>query len=294
MTTDKRNPKVSVLGLGLMGSALATNLLNAGHEVTVWNRTPDKAATLARKGARAAVTVEEALAASEVTLVCVTDHAATMELFDRVSAPVECTLVQLSTTTPEGSRELADCAQGLGVRYLDGSIFGLPSTVLDGAATVVFSGPPDLFETNRELFGALGTPLHLSTDIGAAVIFDRVWYAYVFAQLVAFIQGAAMAHKLGFSLDVYLELVRARTPVMVDQCLGRGQMIAARSYKTADASLDTWALGLEGTLTLCREHGIDDAIPSAVMDTLRRASAAGHGDSDVAAVFETLIEREAA
>ena len=282
MTTDKRNRKVSVLGLGLMGSALATNLLNAGHEVTVWNRTPDKAATLARKGAHAAATVEDALAASEVTLVCVTGHAATMELLDGVSAPGECTLVQLSTTTPEGSRELADCAQGLGVRYLAGSIFGLPSTVLD------------LFETNRELFGALGTPLHLSTDIGAAVIFDRVWYAYVFAQLVAFIQGAAMAHKLGFSLDVYLELVRARTPVMVDQCLGRGKMIAARSYKTADASLDTWALGLEGTLTLCREHGIDDAIPSAVMDTLRRASSAGHGDSDVAAVFETLIEREAA
>jgi 3-hydroxyisobutyrate dehydrogenase-like beta-hydroxyacid dehydrogenase len=121
-------------------------------------------------------------------------------------------------------------------------------------------------------------------------MFDRVWYAYAFTQLVAFIQGAAMAHKLGFSLDVYFETVRARTPVMVDQCMARGAMIAARSYETADASMEVWADALEGTLDLCRENGIDDALPAAVMDTLRRASAAGHGKSDIAAVFETLID----
>ncbi len=290
MTNENPPRRVSVIGLGRMGAALAEALLNAGHEVTVWNRTAAKAEPLTAKGARAAASAAEALAASEVTIVCLTSHAATMEALNGVTALDGRTLVQLSTMTPEESRELALWAEGRDMRYLEGSILGLPTTVLAGSATVIFSGPEDLFETHAALFRALGTPLHLSADIGAAVMFDRVWYAYAFTQLVAFIQGAAMAHKLGFSLDVYFETVRARTPVMVEQCMARGAMIAARSYETADASMEVWADALEGTLDLCRENGIDDALPAAVMENLRRASAAGHGDSDIAAVFETLIE----
>ena len=119
--------------------------------------------------------------------------------------------------------------------------------------------------------------------------FDRVWYAYAYGVMMAFMQGAAMAHALGFSLEVYFDTVKARSPVVVNQCLLRGEKISAGSYETSDARIEVWADCFADTLSLCRDKGVDDALPSVVMDHLRRASASGYADSDVAAVFEVLI-----
>lgn len=290
MTMNANSKRVSVIGLGLMGSALAEALLSAGHEVIVWNRSPEKTKALIAKGAAEATSVSRAFADAQIVIICVTGHAATMELLEGIAEPdADRTLVQLSSMTPDESRELASWAQSREIGYLDGSILGLPSTVVQGLATVIFSGPRPLFDANERLLSALGTAKHLSPEIGASVAFDRVWYAYVYANAMAFMQGAAMAHALGFSLDVYYDTVKARSPVIVEQCLLLGERIAARNYETSDARIDVWADTFEDTLSICREKGVDDSLPSAVLSNLRRTSAAGHGDSDLAAVFETLI-----
>jgi 3-hydroxyisobutyrate dehydrogenase-like beta-hydroxyacid dehydrogenase len=281
---------VSVLGLGLMGSALAEALLNAGHKVTVWNRTPTKAKPLTTKGALSVSSVSDAISASDVTLICVTGHNATVELLNNIRAPADGkTLVQLSTMTPDESRELARWAETKGMRYLDGAIFGVPSNVVGGKATMIYSGPKELFDANETLFTALGAPKHLSSEIGASVTFDRVWYAFGFALSMAFMQGAAMAHAQGFSLDVYFDMVKARSPIMIEQCLKGGERIAARSYEDTDAPMEVWIHTFEGTLSMCRDLGVDDSLPSVVMNHFKRASASGYADSDLAAVFEVLI-----
>jgi NADPH-dependent 2,4-dienoyl-CoA reductase/sulfur reductase-like enzyme len=94
--------KVSVVGLGMMGAAIAEALLGHGHDVTVWNRSADKASDLVGRGATVAHDVETAFAASPVTLICVTDHPATMDILagDRVGfAAKDRAIVQLSTMT---------------------------------------------------------------------------------------------------------------------------------------------------------------------------------------------------
>jgi 3-hydroxyisobutyrate dehydrogenase-like beta-hydroxyacid dehydrogenase len=274
---------------------LARALLKAGNRVTVWNRTPEKAEALAAEGALVAGTAANALAASDVSIVCVTDHAATMEILSGVRAGgSERTLVQLTTMSSDESRELATWARDQGTDYLDGSIFGVPATVRQGKATIVLSGPADLFDANRELLQALGTPMHLSPQIGAAVSFDRVWYAYAFTLSMAVMQGAAMAHASGLSKRVFFDLVEARTPIILDQLMRLGEKIEARDYTTSDARLDVWADSFVEALALCREKGVDDSLPAAVMSNFQRARAAGFGDRDLAAVFEVLIGQEAA
>ncbi|WP_260855097.1 NAD(P)-binding domain-containing protein [Mesorhizobium amorphae] len=67
---------ISILGLGAMGQALATRFLQQGHRLTVWNRTPDKAVPLLAKGAREVKSAKDAIAASDVTVMCVLDYAA--------------------------------------------------------------------------------------------------------------------------------------------------------------------------------------------------------------------------
>jgi 3-hydroxyisobutyrate dehydrogenase-like beta-hydroxyacid dehydrogenase len=289
MSTPVEPSNVSVIGLGLMGSALAESLLKAGHNVTVWNRSAAKVEPLVASGARPAASVAEAIADSDLTIVCLANHAVTSEVLSSTSPFAGHTLVQLSTMTPDESRKLAAWAEARGIAYLDGSILGVPTTVRAGAATIICSGPRELFDANEPVLRALGTPLHLSPEIGAAVTFDRIWYAYAFATSMAFMQGAAMAHALGFSKDVYFETVRARTPVTIDQLMALGEKIAARSYATSDARLDVWADAFLETLSLCRETGVNDTLPAAMMSNFERARAAGYGDKDLAALFETLI-----
>lgn len=286
----ERNSSVSVIGLGLMGSALAEALLNVGHEVTVWNRSPAKVKPLISKGASGASSVSEVVSASDMTLICVTGHDATMELMNSTQGPTDGkTLVQLSTMTAEESRELARWAETKGMLYLDGAIFGLPSNVIDGNATIIYSGPKDVFDANESLFAALGAAKHLSSNVGASVTFDRVWYAFGFALSMAFMQGAAMAHAQGFSLDVYFDMVKVRSPILIEQCLQRGERIATRSYENTDAPMEVWIHTFEGTLSMCREKGVDDSLPSVVMNHFKRARASGYAECDLAAVFEVLI-----
>jgi 3-hydroxyisobutyrate dehydrogenase-like beta-hydroxyacid dehydrogenase len=293
MTTEKTPRRVSVLGLGLMGSALAEALLNAGHEVTVWNRTAGKADPLTGKGACAAGSAAEAIAAVEVTIICVSNHAATMEILGTVAAGDTADgklLVQLSTMSTDDSRETAQWAESRGSTYLEGSIFGLPTDITGGSAMLVYSGPRQVFDANEILLRALGDANFLSDEVGAAVSFDKVYYAWVYGMFHAFIQGAAMAHAKGFSIGAYTGTILARRSAQSGQLKLFGDMIAARNHDDVQCRLDVHAAAFADTLAMCRETGVDDALPAAVMHNFERAIAAGHGDKEITAIFETLIE----
>ncbi len=293
MASENPPRRVSVIGLGLMGAALAEALLNAGHKVTVWNRTAKKADPLTRKGARAAGSAAEALSAAEVTIVCVSDHAATMEILGTGAAgdaADERLLVQLSTMSADDSRELARWAEQRGSAYLEGSIFGLPTDITGGSAMIVYSGPRQVFDANEALLRALGDANFLSGEVGAAVSFDKVYYAFVYGTWLAFIQGAAMAHAKGFSIEAYTGTVLARLSGLPGKLKLCGDMIAARNHDDVQCRLDVHAAAFADTLAMCRETGVDDALPAAVMHNFERAIAAGRGDQEISAIFETLID----
>lgn len=115
VSESNRNPvqptDVTMLGLGAMGSALATALLAAGHSVTVWNRTPGRDTDLVARGARAAGSVREAVTASPAVVACLLKHRSVHETFDPVVDALRGrTMVNLTTTTPNEARELASWA----------------------------------------------------------------------------------------------------------------------------------------------------------------------------------------
>jgi 3-hydroxyisobutyrate dehydrogenase-like beta-hydroxyacid dehydrogenase len=291
--TTASSRRVSVLGLGMMGAALAEALLNAGHNVTVWNRSPAKAEPLAAKGARAAASAAEALAASDIAILCVLDHAASMEVLgtnpEAVPGSGRC-LVELTTMTPADSRETASWAAAHGLSYLEGSIIGVPGTVTSRAATIVVAGPRDLFEVAESVLQAFGGGKHVSEEIGAAVSFDRVYYAYTYGVQLSFLQGAAMAHAKGFSVQAFTDIVMARINAVKNGFGEMGANIAARDHRLKECRADVWAAAFVETLAQCREIGVDDTLPRAIMQLFERNSAAGRGGEELSSIFETLIE----
>lgn len=284
---------VSVLGLGLMGSALAEALLEVDHQVTVWNRTSAKAVPLVALGARAAASAAEAIAASDISILCVIDHRASMEVLAAVPAgahaPGAC-LIELTTMTADNSREVAGWAAAHGLAYLEGSIIGVPGNVTSGTATIVTAGPREIFEAAEAVLRPFGGGKHLSEEIGAAVSFDRVYYAFAYGTLFAFLQGAAMCHAKGFSVQTFTDIVMARLNAFRSGIQDLSRNITARDHGLKECRADVWAAGFAETLTLCRETGVDDVLPGAIMGLFQRNNSAGRGGEELSSIFETLID----
>ncbi|MEU4997945.1 NAD(P)-binding domain-containing protein [Streptomyces sp. NPDC021622] len=188
------NPAVTVIGLGEMGRALADALITAGHRTTVWNRSAAKADDLVARGAVRARTVEEAVLASPLILVCLLDH----DVSDAVLRPVADalrgrTLVNLTNGTPAQARTAEAWATGHGVAYLDGGIMAIPSTVATPQAFVLYSGQQEHFDAHRETFEALGAAKYLGADAGIAALYDLALLSAMDLMFDGFFHSVAMA-----------------------------------------------------------------------------------------------------
>ena len=291
MTEAKSGKRVAVIGLGNMGSALADALLDAGHDVTVWNRTASKAEPLMAAGAAAAGSAVEAVAAADVIILCVIDHRASLSLLredDMGRALRDKLLVQLSTVTADESRELGRWAEGNGIAYLDGSILGYPENVREQACTIVYSGPKRDFEANKDVLAALGgNPQHVGNAVGGAAVFDKTIFAYHFGSMLAFFHGAALCHAAGFPIELYVERIEAGGTRQEIRC---AEMIATRSYDNPTCALEVDAAAYGHVVRLSDEFGIDSDFPRTVARYLDRAIASGYGKQELAAVFEVLVK----
>ena len=122
---------VSVLGLGPMGQALSSALLDANYHTTVWNRTQSKADALRARGAGWAASPAEAVAGSDLTLVNVVDHDAVDALLETAGDAVGGrVVVGLSSDTPDRARHTAKLVHDLGGHYLDGAIMTPTTTII--------------------------------------------------------------------------------------------------------------------------------------------------------------------
>jgi 3-hydroxyisobutyrate dehydrogenase-like beta-hydroxyacid dehydrogenase len=285
--------QVCAIGLGKMGSALAEALLKAGHTVTVWNRTPARCDALRAMGAVVAGSVAEAARAADVALVCVTNDAATREIIftDGVAQALRGKLlIQLSTSTAEQSREIGAWARTRDIRYLEGSILAAPADITSGSAIIAYAGPRETYDQYIDVLSALGgDPKHVSEEIGAAVTFDRTIFTLGYGTMQSFIQGAAIAAAKGFSIEAYTDTAVKRMETYRSRIKWYGDMIAKRDYGNAQASMQTHAAAFAEALAVCREAGVDDTLPAALMHNFQRALATGHGEQELSALFEVLL-----
>ena len=152
--------QVAVLGLGKMGEPIARRLLDAGHELCVWNRTPGKAERAGRGGGPGALDAPARRAqAAEVCVTMVLDDARAGGR-DRTScfrAPGEgAVLVDMSTVSPAASRQVAEAAAAAGVAYLRAPVSGNPSVVAAGNLGIMVSGDEEVFARTEALLRDIG------------------------------------------------------------------------------------------------------------------------------------------
>ena len=286
---------VTLVGLGRMGTALATALLRAGHEVHVWNRSAHKAEPLLALGARTG-TLQAVLAASDLTIVNVLDYAASDALLRTPQAQAALqgnTMLQLTSGSPRQARDAGEWAARHDIAYLDGAIMGTPDFIGQPGATLLYAGPQATYARWREVLLAFGgNPVHVSEDLGSASALDTVLLTQMWGVLFGHLQALAVARAEGIALDTYAEHVRAFQPV-VDAA---GADLVARVRDGRDAgdaqTLATLAAHHSAFVHLqevTAQHGLHAAIPDAFGALFRAALDDGHGGDDFALLARYMV-----
>ncbi len=197
---------IAVLGLGAMGRAIAARLLEAGHDVSVWNRTPGRDEELVAAGARRAGTPADAVRDVEVVSTMVTDPPALEDvLFGLEGAapaiPATATLIDMSTVGPT---EIASVVERLApVAVLDAPVLGSVPSVETGKLVILAGGDRGVFDRHAELLSILGTPVYLGPS-GSGAWLKLVNNAASTATLVALGELLALTDRAGLDTDTVL------------------------------------------------------------------------------------------
>ena len=198
---------IAVLGLGAMGRAISHRLLGAGHELSVWNRTPGRDEELIAAGARRAGSAADAVRNAEVVITMVTDPPALEGvLFGPDGAapaiPQSATLIDMSTVGPT---EIASVAERLApVPVLDAPVLGSVPSVETGKLVILAGGDREVFDRHTELLSILGTPVYLGAS-GSGAMLKLVNNAASTATLVALGELLALTDRAGLGTDDVLK-----------------------------------------------------------------------------------------
>jgi 3-hydroxyisobutyrate dehydrogenase-like beta-hydroxyacid dehydrogenase len=286
------NQKVTVIGTGRMGSALATALFNKGFATTVWNRTASKTEPLSRLGLRVAQSVLEAVNEADVIIVNILNYNATKQLLrhpERESALRSKILVQLTTGTPDEAREMESWAQTRGIRYLDGAIMGYPTDIGKPQGTVLYSGSEELFSRVKPVLIAFGdNAIFVGNEIGHASTLDVALLSWAMSAMFGFLQGYIVCEAEHLSVEKYMQFVKSLVPVLDMVLAALYGTIREKDYGNTQASLEAYALCPKELIQWCRDHGVDHSLADAQLSLCEKAINAGKGQADFAYLYEVL------
>lgn len=268
-----------------MGSALAGALLDGGHAVTVWNRTVDRAAPLVARGASAVATAADALRAAPVAVVCLTNDAAVREIL--AGAP-GTTLVNLTNSTPEQDRNLADWAAGQQMTYLGGGIMAVPPMIGTPAASVFYSGDADALERHRGLLERFGRVDYVGADPGRAAVLDLALLTAMYGMFGGFLHAAALIRAGGLPVVGVEPAITAWLTAMAGALPEMAAAIDSGDHSETTSAVRMQALAYPHLLEASRESGLRTALVEPMGDLLSRAVAAGHGDADLSVLADLL------
>jgi 3-hydroxyisobutyrate dehydrogenase-like beta-hydroxyacid dehydrogenase len=263
---------------------MAHALLRAGHEVTVWNRTPRRAEDVVAAGAVLAATPAEAVSASDATILSLTDYQAMWDVLgDATDALRGRTLVNLSSDTPDKAREAAAWATRHSARFVAGGVMVPAPMIGTEPAYIYFSADEEQFTAHRDTLAALGDLRYLGEDPGRALLMYQANLDVFMTALAGIAHATAMVGTAGITATQFLpeamELFRA-IPVMIapDGIDVLGANVDADDHPGAGASNVMMSATADHILGTSVAVGIDQSLPRAVQRLYRLAVDAGFGD----------------
>lgn len=282
---------IAFIGLGAMGSRMAGRLLDAGHQLVVWNRTPERAQPLVARGATAADTPAQAARQAEVVITMLADPTA---LQDATAGPVgvasgvtaSTTVIEMSTVGPPAVARLASVLPE-GVGLLDAPVLGSLPEAEAGSLHIFVGGPDSLAERWMPLLAVLGSPIHVGA-LGDGAAAKLVANSTLLGVMSVLGEALALAEGLGLSRDATFKVLSA-TPIAA-QAERRRPAVESGQFPPR------FALSLarkDGDLVAAAAAaaGLDLPVAAAARGWVAAAQEGGRGEQDYSAVLAHILDR---
>ncbi|GAB2469966.1 NAD(P)-binding domain-containing protein [Promicromonospora xylanilytica] len=283
---------VTLIGLGPMGQAMVHALLKEGHQVTVWNRTPGRAADVVAAGATLADSPADALAASELVILSLTDYQA---MYDILGPATEAlagrTLVNLSSDSPDRTREGAAWAAEHGARFLTGGVMTPAPMVGTEAAYVYYSGPADVLADARHALGTIGEPHYLGEDPGLAQLMYQANLDVFLTSLASLLHATALLESGGVRATAAVpELMRTLAGIsdMLDVGENPGVQIEAGEHPGHLSTVTMMGATADHVVAASEASGVDRGLPAAVQAYYTWARDHGHGGDNWTRIIDAM------
>jgi 3-hydroxyisobutyrate dehydrogenase-like beta-hydroxyacid dehydrogenase len=281
--------KLAFIGLGSMGLPMATNLLKAGHDLIVYNRTRERAESLAKQGARVAGSPREAASGAEVLITMLADDAAVEAvIFGDQGALLGLNRgaihVSMSTIGHALSRRLASEHGARGQKYIAAPVFGRPDAAQSAKLWIVTAGPGEAIERCRPLFDAMGQGVEIvGEDPPVANVVKLAGNFLLASAIEAMGEAFALVRKYGVEPKRFLEIANGRlirSPVYENY----GNLIVSQRYQPAGFKLRHGLKDVRLALAAGEEVTAPLPVASLLRDHYLAAMARTWGDLDWAAL----------
>jgi 3-hydroxyisobutyrate dehydrogenase len=294
MDTITSPPRVGFIGLGTMGASMAANLVRAGYELTVWNRTPGRDSDVLALGGHRAQTPSEVADASDVVVLCVTDSPQVGEILFADHGLVaglraESLIIDCSSISPLATREFAARLASNGVHWVDAPVSGGSEGALKGTLSIMVGGTEDDVARARPVLRAMGSNITHVGELGAGQWTKAINQVILAGTYLGVAEGITLGLSAGLDMDKVVDALSGGA--------AGSWILTNRSQRMID---DDYPLGfkislhrkdLEIALSLARETGAHLPVASMAAEFEDELIAEGHGDDDNSALARSIRRR---
>jgi 3-hydroxyisobutyrate dehydrogenase len=276
---------IAFLGLGRMGRELVPHLIDSGHRVTVWNRSPEAAEAVGRRGAQVAATAADAVSGAETVISVLFGPDTVREVITGGGLPFAAgTLwIDITTVSPADATEFAGWAAGAGIRYVHSPVIGSLAPARAAALGVLVGGEPDAAREARKLVALWADPnkLRMLDSPAKAATAKLVANLALSVSMEALIEALRLGESGGLSTDDVLSTlgITAIAPIAAM----KGETVVSHSFD--DAQFSAAALAKDTLLMLATSQQPLPAV-ALVSAALERAVEAGNGEKDFSVIAD--------
>jgi 3-hydroxyisobutyrate dehydrogenase len=280
--------RVTVLGTGIMGAPMARNIRAAGHDVTVWNRSRDKAERLTGDGIGIAGSPAEAVAGAEVVVVMLAHGEAVHDVLVDGGAldglDDGAVLAQMSTIGIAATEAVAHECATRGVTLVDAPVLGTKEPAEQGKLVVLASGPDDALGRCEPVFEAVGARTLKLGEAGAGTRLKLVVNHWLLSLVAALAESIKLAQDIDVDPRAFLEAISGG-PVGPAYADLKGAAMIEGEFSPPSFPLALAGKDLDLVLEAAERHDHDLGLLPVVREQVQRAVRAGHGEDDLAALF---------
>jgi 3-hydroxyisobutyrate dehydrogenase-like beta-hydroxyacid dehydrogenase len=278
---------IGLIGVGLMGTAIAERLLTQGFDLIGWDLNPERRAELARIGGYSAESIEQVFSGCDFVVLSLPNDEVVRGVLDEHASQLQTGqfLIDTSTGDPKSAVALAQSLQHRGVDYLDATVSGSSVQVRDGSAVALVGATDAALSACRSILVAFAPQvLHVGPP-GSGSQMKLVTNLVLGLNRAALAEGLAFAQSLGLSLESSLAVLKSSMAYsrIMDT---KGTKMIARDF-TPQAKLDQHAKDVRLMLASARLNHIELPLSETHLELLERASQLGFGDADNSAIIET-------